>query len=129
MFIKELKDYFEDRNVTDIYIGQLPTFVTDNPIQKGIILVDLGGSQDTYLDTLYGEIDVWAVSASTTEAYGLIQDVYSVVERNSNYDLANYYVYFSHVTFLPADMDRTADGLKLFKMTVRFIYCDKNIIS
>ena len=135
MLAAEIADYLEDRGIgtvgTDIFVGQLPTEqVSGVDANSGIfILASPSEGQHRYLDTNYEDLDLWAAHRLTETAYGLLGDAKDVLSRMSNYQTASYYIYFSHDVSGIVDMDRTRDGLKLFKMTIRFIHQDKNLIS
>lgn len=136
MLARSVADYLAGRGLgtvgTDIFIGELPqTNEQGAAVQAGLHIEHApGNGQDKYLDTLYEVLDIWSVDPITPTAFERLENVRAVLSRNSNYDLANdYYVYFSHDMQGIADMDRTRDGLKMYKISINFIYHDKNVIS
>jgi len=135
MIAKDLADYLQTRGLgnvgTDIFVGELPIDdESGNTIDNGIYVVATGGDgQDSYLDTMYEQFDIWSVHPLYESAYNALEAVRNVLSRATNYDLTNYYVYFSHDISGIMDLDRTRDGLKLYKMTIRLIYNKKNVIS
>jgi hypothetical protein len=129
MIAKELASYLQARGIgtvgVDIFIGD---FVSSK--EAGVYLVhNGGGGQDAYLDTYYENLDIWSADPQKLDSYNKLKSVRDILSRNTNYDLTNYYVYYSQDVSNIMDMDRTIDGLALHKMTLRIIYRDKNLIS
>lgn len=135
MLISEIADYMATRGLgtvgENLFIGELPINQTDGGgVTSGVYIVN-GASegQHEYLDTNYDQIDFWSANRLTESAYDALENIKDILSRASNYQTTNYYIYFSHDVSGIMDMDRSGDGLKLFKLTIRFIYRDKNIIS
>ncbi|OQA03765.1 MAG: hypothetical protein BWY69_00245 [Planctomycetes bacterium ADurb.Bin401] len=135
MLASEIASYIASRGLgtvgENIFIGELPITQTDNGgVNSGVYIIN-GASegQHEYLDTNYDQLDFWSANRLTESSYEALEDIKNILSRAPNYETANYQIYFSHDISGIMDMDRTADGLKLFKMTIRFIYRDKNIIS
>jgi hypothetical protein len=135
MIAQDVVNYLIARNIvtafgTDIFIGEFPKEpTTGEATQAGTYLIQNGGEQDPYLPVEENSIDFWVVAPGSETAYDKIEAIRNVLNRNANYDLANYYVYFSIDMSGILDMDRTRDGLSLYKMSIRFTYRDKNILS
>lgn len=135
MLVSEIATYLENRGIgtigESIFIGELPIAQTDGGGTNSGVYLIAGSSegQHEYLDTNYDQIDIWSANRLTESAYGKLEDIKDILSRMSNYETTNYQIYFSHDISGIMDMDRTGDGLKLFKMTIRFISRDKNIIS
>jgi len=135
MLSSEIADYLESRGVgevgEDIFIGELPIQKDDGTSASSGIYILQGASegQHSYLDTNYDQLDFWSADHLTATSEGLLKSIKDLLSRASNYATPDYHIYFSHDISGIQDMQRSADGLKLFKMTLRFIYRDKNIIS
>lgn len=135
MLASEIATYIASRGLgtvgENLFIGELPINQTDGGGVTSGVYVVAGASegQHEYLDTNYDQIDFWSANRLTESAYGDLEGIKDILSRASNYETTNYQIYFSHDVSGIMDMDRSGDGLKLFKMTIRFIYRDKNIIS
>ena len=129
MIARELATYLAGRGLgtigTDIFIGHFPASV-----ESGVYLVQTGGEgQDGYLDTMYENIDIWAADPQKADSYTKLQNIANILSRNTNYNLTNYYVYYTNDVSGIMDMDKTIDGLSLHKMTIHAIYRNINLIS
>lgn len=132
MFADKLADYLEARGISNLYVGEFPVNDETGEItQTGVYMIPVGGKgEDAYLPVQEEAIDFWAVDPITKTAYNALEAVREFLSRNSNYDLgSSYIVYYSQDISGIMDMDRTKDGLKLFKVTINFQYRNKNIIS
>lgn len=134
MISSELAQYIDTRTTltlgTDLFIGEFPKTNSAGKTQRGVYLVELGGDgQDAYLDVFYNDFDIWSVDPLTPQSYGQLRSILDVMGRNQNFDLTGYHIFFSHDISGIMDMDRTIDGLKMYKATIRLIYSDRNLIS
>lgn len=135
MITKAIADYLEERDLgevgKDIFVESFPKVDTGGEsTSSGIYLVSTGGiGQDGYLDTLYEDISFWSVSRTTPKAYEALEGVRDVLSRATNYTTGDFLVYYSQDTSGIIGRGRTGDGLRVFEMTLRFIFRDKNVIS
>ena len=134
MLSSEVADLLEDNSIgtvaEDIFIGSLPTQKDDGTsADNGVYLINSIGEQHKYLDTNYDSIEFWSANINTESAFNKLKDIKDLLSRKANFETTNYYIYFIHDVSGIMDMDRTVDGLKMYKLTLRFIYRDKNLIS
>jgi len=135
MLAKEIGQVLQDRQFGNlggsVFIGEFPKENEDgNAIQSGIYIVNASGQgQDKYVDVFYEDVDFWSLNPSYESAYDLLDNIRKALSRLANYETPNYYIFFSHDMTGIMDMDRTRDGIKIYKITLRFIYRDKRVIS
>lgn len=110
---------------TNIFNGELTKDAVD-----GLYLIELPGPEpDKYLDTETHIIEIMGRSNDTKEAKVLLRRAYDILQRKGNYQLVNWYIYFSNATGTIRDEDRDAEGGKLFSQTWQFICRNTNNIS
>ena len=128
--IKETSDYFQERGYgtvgSTIYRGELPASAPDNAI---LLVTAPSDAPDMYLETQYLTIDVWCRNKSTQAAYDTLENIFKGMHRRANFDLTSYYVYFVHATGDIVDFEKDAQKRKLLKLSLRFIYRNKSLIS
>lgn len=73
-------------------------------------------------DVVDQNVSFWTRDNSSEKAYQRLETVRDLFNRQSNYVLGSYHVYFSHdagtITFLDRDIERR----KLYSLDFRFIY-------
>ena len=128
--VKEVSDFFQERGYgtvgTDIFRGELPPSAPDNAI---LLVTAPSDAPDLYLETQYLTIDIWARNKSTQNAYDTLETIFKGMHRRANFDLTSYYVYFVHATGDIVDLEKDAQKRKLLKLSFRFIYRNKSLIS
>src|SRR3990167_2999569 len=109
---------------TDIFIGKLPRekesllSLIERPFNEA--------DKDTGIK--YDTVDFWARNKSAASGHSKLEDIFNEFDRKGNWDLTNYFVYFAHPLGNIEDMDEDSETRKLWRLTVRFIYRDKNIV-
>lgn len=129
MLTDEIADYLESRGVgvvgEDIYIDTLRF-----EVPTALVLQTAGGdAPDEYLDTLYQTISFISRNQETLLAYEKMGEVRDILHRGQNYDTPNFHIYYSHATGGIESMDRDIEGGMLYRMSIRFIYRQNNLIS
>ncbi len=111
---------------TDLFIGTLPDAPDD-----ALMLFGAGGPGfDPYVSTGYASVDVWArCSVNSGDAYDKLTNLVNALHREQNFSLGRFYVYFISAQSNILDLDRDSMGRKLFKVTLRVIYLDTNVVS
>lgn len=108
-----------------IWVGDLPETATE-----AVWLVEVPSPPPhDYVDTEYPIIDFWARSPTTDRAHALLELVYSNFHRRYGYSTANWTIYFSRALGSIVDVDRDANGGKLFRLSVQFICRNLNNLS
>lgn len=74
-------------------------------------------------------IDFTSRDPDSDRAYQLLREIYEIFHRRQNYETDNYHIYFSNALDQPMDLDRDAEGGKVWKLSVLFIYSNLNLIS
>lgn len=114
-----------DPSLRTIYTGQFPENVTE-----GIWLVESPSPPPhEYVDTEYTVIDFWARSPKSLRSHALLELVYENFHRRYAYQTANWTIYFSRALGSIVDVDRDAEGGKLFRLSVQFICRNLNNLS
>ena len=109
----------------DIFNGELPQGVV-----KGFFIVPSPGrSPEDYIDHEYPVIDFWYRSPDTREAKEKMRQLFNQLHRKYNYDTTNWHISYSNALGQVEDMDRDAEGGKLFRLSVQFICRNLNSIS
>ena len=134
MLVKEIAELCENFQIgkfsgdgTDrtIWIGDLPETATE-----AIWLVDSPSpAPHVYIDTEYSVIEFWSRSPHADRAKALLELVYNNFHRRYHYDTANWHVSFSKALGGIVDVDRDAEGGKLYRLSVQFICRNLNNLS
>ena len=135
MLVKDIAQHLDDLEVgtlgTDIFVGELP-FLNDSgaKVSAGLYVANVAGQgKEQYLNTIHEQLEFWALGMQYEAAYDKIEEVRNQLASKQNYELTDSYVYFSEEVTSIADMGRTADGMKMYKLTLNFIYYDKVVLS
>lgn len=108
-----------------IFVGEIP-----DSVEEGIVLIPVpSAAPHQYIDTEYAVIDFWARSPHTDRAKALLRAVNEFYFRRAHFDLGNWYVYFARVLGTIVDVDRDANGGKLFRLSIQFICRNLNHLS
>lgn len=108
-----------------IYVGDFPA-----PTVEGItIIASASPPPHIYVDTEYPVLDFWARSPHTDRAYDLLYRVYEQLQRRPQWQTENYNIYLSQALGSIVDVDRDAEGGKLYRLTVQFICRNLNHVS
>lgn len=111
-----------DRN---IFVGDFP-----DSTNEGIFIIESPSPPPhTYVDTEYTVLDFWARSPKTDRGHALLEMVYNNFHRRYQYDTANWHIAFSHALGSIVDVDRDAEGGKLYRLSVQFICRNLNNLS
>lgn len=127
--VSEITDILTARHVgvpgTDLFIGEFP------PDGDNMVMVFAAGGDvpDMYVDTKYATIDIWVRDRNSDGGYTRLLGIFNILQRMQNVKLTQYYVYFLHAMTDILDMDRDAQGRKLYKITFRVIYRDTYGVS
>ncbi len=109
-----------------IWVGELPR----SAVSTSLWLIEAPSPPPhTYVDTEYTVLDFWARSPDTDQAHGLLELVISNFHRRYGYETKNWHIYFSHALGSIVDVDRDAEGGKLFRLSVQFICRNLNNLS
>jgi hypothetical protein len=101
---------------TNIFDGLLP----ENAKNAIMIMPSPSNSPHEYINTESILIDFWTMYDHTPDGYDMIKQIYSLFHRKENYTLDNWYIYSSLISGNIIDSDRTAEGSKLYKLSVLF---------
>lgn len=108
-----------------IFTGELPAEVTE-----ALWLVEAPAPPPHhYIDVEYPVIDFWARSPHTDRGHALLEQVYNSFHRRSSYDTLNWHISYSSALGNIVDVDRDAEGGKLFRLSVQFICRNLNNLS
>lgn len=119
--ITDVADFLQQRGLgtvgTDIFIGELPQDVT-----AGFFLVNAPSpAPHQYLDTEYNVIDFWYRTPYTETGLQKMEQIKQTLHRRENYQLQNWYIYFSEALGSISDVDRDREGGKLLRVSIQFI--------
>lgn len=137
-FIRAICRYVADRtsltfgngDSADLRVGELPRDL------DGVYAIDAPTIEpDKETPIIYSTIDFWARYKNTETAYAKLNEIYDVLDRmyeyfpNNGTSESSFEVYFSHALGQIEDNDRDAEGGKLLKLSVIFIYRNVDTIS
>lgn len=114
-----------DDTLRTIFTGELPYDVNEGLF----VILSPSPPPHQYIDTEYTIIDFWYRSAHTDRAYDKLRAVYDLLHRRSNWDTANWHIYFSQALGGIVDADRDANNGKLLRLSVQFISRNLNSVS
>lgn len=121
MIIEEVAQLLQDEGIVtadNIFIGNLP----DEPVNAILLTTGASLDQDKYIDVYNIVIDVWGRNSSFADGYDIVQEVFELLHRKSNFDLANYHIYFAQAIGSVEDLDRDITQAKLNRVSIKFIY-------
>lgn len=101
-----------------IIIGELPL----DSRECLAVLYAISPEPHKIFDVFEQHIDFWSRYKSSKEAYDKLIEVEGIFRNKHPYNLDNYHIYFSHSLGRIEDMDRSVDKLKMYKLSMRFIY-------
>jgi hypothetical protein len=108
-----------------IFTGTMP-----DGINEGILMIQAQSpSPERYIDTEYLVIEFYAKSAHSDRALALLRQVYDTYNRRYDWSTTNWHVYFSQALGSIIDMERNAEGSKLFRLSIQFISRNLNTVS
>jgi hypothetical protein len=117
----------------NVFIGELPEpGINGVPATNvdAIYLVEMPGPEpDEYVDTETYLVDIWSSSSDSTNARALLRRVFDILQRQGNYTLTNWYVYFSSASGTIRDESRGREGTRLCSQSWRLITRNLNNIS
>jgi hypothetical protein len=108
-----------------IWVGDLPESAVE-----AIWLVEVPSPPPhSYIDTEYPVIDFWSRSPHSDRGHLLLEQVFNNFHRRYGYRTANWTIYFSHALGNIVDVDRNAEGGKLYRLSVQFFCRNLNNLS
>jgi hypothetical protein len=117
----------------NVWVGELPETglggVPSSAINSLYFIQMPGPAPDPYIDTETYIIDVWSTGSDSVSAKSLLRSVYDILHRKGNYELNNWYIYFSEASSTIRDESRGREGNKLFALTITLISRNLNNIS
>lgn len=127
--VSEISNILTARSVgvagVDLFIGEMPPD-GDNMV---MLFAAGGDTPDMYIDTKYATIDIWVRDRNSDGGYSRLLLIFNILQRMQNVQLTQYKLYFLHALTDILDMDRDAQGRKLYKITFRAIYRDTYGVS
>lgn len=75
---------------------------------------------DSYTATDYVHIDFTSLDSSSKLAWDRARYIYELFHQNHHWQTQSYYVYYSRADAQIQDMDRTAEGQKMYRATILF---------
>lgn len=110
-----------DIDISGVVIGELPL---DNTEAIAAIYSPSSPPHKTF-DVYEQVVDFWSRYKSSKEAYDTLAIIRTYYHRKYAYESDNFLFYFSNAINSIEDMDRNVERMKMYKLSIRFIYRPK----
>lgn len=108
---------------TDIFVDQVPEG------QNGMFVTTIGGEFNNYLPVNESVVDIYVKNTSASDAVTLITNVRDYIHRMHSTTTNNAYIYSILVMSDVEAVDRDLEYAKIYKLTVRILLRNNNLIS
>ncbi len=123
MLIDDIHTYLVSQGLTNLYIGEIP-----QEIENAVSMINVASPPPNPAIGYYEQlIDFWSRFRKTDDGYNILKDfVLDDFHQKVNWETTDYHIYLSVAVGLIDDVDRDAENRKLQRVTIRFIYRNKN---
>ena len=113
-----------DPTTRTIFISDIPddSDADGNPLYPEVLLIVPVPSPPPheYIDTEYPVLDFWSRSPHSDRSKALLRQVFDLYHRRNAFTTTNWRIYNSHALGNIVDVDRDAEGGKLYRLSVQF---------
>lgn len=122
MIIKDIQQHIISEGIENILRSEAPLNVED------IVWIVESPSPPPNPSIGYYEanLDFWARYAVTQDARDVLESIFDLLHRKVSWETTNHHIYLSASNSLIEDFDRDIEDRKLLRLSMRFIYRDKN---
>lgn len=113
----------------DIFVGYLPESTQAAKANAGLSIVTAPSTRPSMTLPYFDEtVEFWAREQVDKDGAKKLKHVLNRFHQQEHYDTANFHIYFSTAEGAIEDLGRDAEKRKVWRVSVRFVYRDRDIV-